>query len=116
MLVTWQIVAFSKEQSQVTLFSVPLTLVCDVQLCSPLHGSTLKSQSFFPRLSPMSFKASTICIMIIKQLKQCLWVEKKSIILFLLSNGSCFGYLYIPSSSGRVAPKAKERKKKASRS
>jgi len=69
MLVTWQIVAFSKEQSQVTLFSVPLTLVCDVQLCSPLHGSTLKSQSFFPSVSPMSFRASTTFNMIIKQFK-----------------------------------------------
>jgi len=60
MLVTWQTVALTKVQLHVTAFSLPFTWTEDVQLRSPLHGSTLKSQSFFPSVSAISLRASTI--------------------------------------------------------
>jgi hypothetical protein len=63
MLTIWQTVAFAKEQLQVTTFSNPFTCTEDVfQLLCPLHGSTLKSQSFFPSVLPMSFITCTVYI------------------------------------------------------
>jgi hypothetical protein len=59
MLMTWHTVALEKEQLQVTAFSNPFRLSSLTHPYSPLHGSTLKFQSVFPKLFAMSRKAST---------------------------------------------------------
>lgn len=59
MLTTWQTVELAKEQLQLKAFSTPFTWTEDVQLLSPLHGSTLKFQSFFPSFLAISFITCT---------------------------------------------------------
>lgn len=56
MLVMWQM---EIEQLQVTAFSEPLTGFGSAHPDSPEQGSTLKFQSFFPSVFPMSLRAST---------------------------------------------------------
>lgn len=58
-VITWQEVLALKEQSQETKLSMPLVKIGRLQFPSPLHGSLLKSQSFFPNLFPISLNAFT---------------------------------------------------------
>lgn len=65
MLVTWQMVEFwfwrvRRKQMHVTLFSLPWTGLGETHPFFPLHGSTLKSQSFFPSFSPITLSAFTV--------------------------------------------------------
>lgn len=59
MLTRWQEELLLKEQSQVTLFSNPFLSSKILQFPSPLHGSLLKSQSFFPSFFPISLNTLT---------------------------------------------------------
>lgn len=57
MLTTWQEEVEKEEQSQVTLLSNPSPASNFIQFPFPLHGSTPKSQSFFPSLPSICFNA-----------------------------------------------------------
>ena len=59
MLTTWQEELSLKEQSQTTELSDPFISSEVFQCPFPLHGSTPKSQSFFPNFFPISFNAFT---------------------------------------------------------
>lgn len=59
MLTTWQVVLLSNVQSQVNAFSLPLIGFWVTQPDNPLHGSTLKFQSPFPKLVAIACNDST---------------------------------------------------------
>ena len=60
MLITWQTVLLSKVQLHVTEFSDPSTGFSVTQPDFPLHGSTSKSQSVFPKVFAISCKVVTV--------------------------------------------------------